>query len=274
MDWISALSRLRSAGEPSVLVTITDTRGHSPRSAGAKMVVSADESWDSIGGGNLEATAIEHSRRMLTEGRTAPETEEISLNPHTPTRHGQQCCGGVVHILFEPFPAAQTVAVFGLGHIGQELAGVLSRLPISLHLADSREGFADQSRFPDTAGGRAQLHLHHAPAPEALLNTLPAGTHVLIMTHDHAEDLFLCEAALRRGDLGSVGVIGSSAKWSRFRKQLREAGYQDTRIETISCPIGLPEITGKSPEVIALSVAAAIVRTIELTSDTTVQEQP
>lgn len=238
------------------------------------MVVTADESWDSIGGGNLEATAVDHARQMLADGKTAPETEQIALNEHAHTRHGQQCCGGVVNILFEPFAAPNAVAVFGLGHIGHELAGVLSRLPVNLYLVDSREGFADQARFQMASAGRAQLHLHHSPAPEAVLNTLPVGAHVLIMTHDHAEDLFLCEASLRRDDLGSVGVIGSSAKWARFRKRLREAGYQDAQIDQISCPIGMPEIAGKSPEVIALSVAAALVHTFGQDTDQPEQELP
>lgn len=263
MEWISALRELHSTGQPAVLVTLVDTRGHSPRSAGAKMVVSAERTWDSVGGGNLEATAIDHARQMLTTGTAAPQSQEIALNAHTQNRHGTQCCGGVVNMLFEPIAAPPTVAVFGLGHIGHELAHVLSRLEINLHLADSRESFAETSRFRQAAESRAYVHLHYAPAPETVLGELPAESHVLIMTHDHAEDLFLCEAALQREDLGSVGVIGSAAKWTRFRKKLREAGHQDQQIDRIDCPIGLPGITGKSPEVIALSVATSLVQSFQ-----------
>lgn len=263
MEWMSALADLRSTGQAAVLVTLVNTRGHSPRSAGAKMVVAADQTWDSIGGGNLEATAIDQARQMLSSGANAPESQEIALNEHAETRHGTQCCGGVVNILFEPIGAPPTVAVFGLGHIGHELAGVLSRLDVNLHLTDSRESFADSSRFDQASAGRASVHLHYAPAPEAVLRDLPAGAHVLIMSHDHAEDLFLCEASLQRNDLGSVGVIGSAAKWARFRKKLREAGYQDEQIDQIACPIGLPGITGKSPAVIALSVATSLVQSFE-----------
>lgn len=263
MEWISALNDLRSTGQAAVLVTLVSTRGHSPRAAGAKMVVSAEKTWDTVGGGNLEATAIDQARQMISSGVKAPESQEIALNEHAETRHGIQCCGGVVSMLFEPIEAPPTVAVFGLGHIGHELAGVLSRLEINLHLADSRESFADSSRFHQASAGRAYVHLHYAPAPEAVLRDLPPESHVLIMSHDHAEDLFLCEAALQRGDLGSVGVIGSSAKWSRFRKKLREAGYQDAQIDQIACPIGLPGITGKSPAVIALSIATSLVQSFE-----------
>ena len=92
------------------------------------------------------------------------------------------------------------------------------------------------------------------------LAELPAGAHVLIMSHDHAEDFILCDTALRRGDLGTVGLIGSSAKWSRFRKRLRDEGHDDAAISRISCPIGVPGIPGKEPAAIAVSVAADLLR--------------
>ena len=54
MDWLSAVDQLRRDGVPGVLVTVIKVRGHAPRDAGAKMVVGADHSWGSVGGGNLE----------------------------------------------------------------------------------------------------------------------------------------------------------------------------------------------------------------------------
>jgi len=165
----------------------------------------------------------------------------------------------------EPVPARPVVAVFGLGHVGQELGRILARLPVVVHLVDSRAAQVEQTRglSPDAL---ADVHLTHAPAPETVLDALPAHAHVLVMTHDHAEDLVLCEAALRRGDLGSVGVIGSSAKWQRFRKRLLEAGHSEAAVATITSPIGLPDLPGKEPATIAISVAAALVRTLSADS--------
>ena len=77
-----------------MLVTLTSVRGHAPREAGAKMVVGANRTWDTIGGGNLEAVAVERARSMLAEGRTAPETFSSSLSDRAPFQHGMQCCGG------------------------------------------------------------------------------------------------------------------------------------------------------------------------------------
>ncbi|MFH5823692.1 xanthine dehydrogenase accessory protein XdhC [Georgenia sp. AZ-5] len=263
MDWLGAVQLLRAEGRPGVLVTLTRVRGHAPREAGAKMVVTADATWDSIGGGNLEATAVDRARAMLAAGVREPEWLETALNEHADNRHGRQCCGGEVSVLLEPLRARPTVAVFGVGHVGQELGRILSRLPVDLHLVDSRAEQLDAARLADLDGGRATVHLHHAPAPEVVLRGLAPGAHVLVMTHDHAEDLVLCDAALRRDDLGSVGLIGSRAKWARFRKRLREAGHADAAVDRISCPIGLPGIGGKEPAAIAVSVAAALLQAFE-----------
>src|SRR4051812_43654471 len=109
----------------------------------------------------------------------------------------------------------------------------------------------------------ARVHVHHAPVPELVLGQVPRGTHVLVMTHDHAEDAALCDAALRCGHLGSIGLIGSSAKWARFRKTLAAEGHSEAELRRIHTPIGLPELTGKDPATIAVSVAADLVRVFE-----------
>ena len=260
MDWLDALQHLRAAGAPAVLATVTEVRGHAPREAGAKMVVAGTATWDSVGGGNLEATVVERARVLLATGATVPETLTFSLNEHAAVEHGRQCCGGVVSVLLEPQGARSAVAVFGMGHVGHELARVLSRLPLHLHLVDSREGQLDAARLADVTDGTAQVHLHHSPVPENVLAGLPAGAHVLIMSHDHAEDFVLCDAALRRGDLGTVGLIGSRAKWARFRQRLRAEGHPESTVDRITCPIGLPGVPGKAPAVIAISVAASLLR--------------
>lgn len=267
MDWLAAAWHLRAEGRAGVLVTVAHVRGHAPREAGAKMVVTADATWDSIGGGNLEATAVDRARAMLAAGASTPESIDVPLNEHTTNEHGRQCCGGEVTILLEPLHRRPTVAVFGIGHVGHELARILSRLPMDLHLVDSRAEQVDAQRLADVLGGSADVQLRHAPTPVDVLRELPPGAHVLVMTHDHAEDLALCDAALHRGDLGTVGVIGSTAKWARFRSRLRDTGHADAEIDRITCPIGLPTIVGKEPAVIAIGAAAALLVTLRQSGD-------
>ncbi len=260
MDWLRALTQLRRDGAPGVLVTVIEVRGHAPRDAGAKMLVGTDRIWGSVGGGNLEESAVLRARSMMSEGRSEPETSTSRLSAHERTEHGRQCCGGEVRLLLEPFPARPVVAIFGVGHVGFELARILSRLELRLHLVDSRAEQLDQLRLADVTAGAADVQVHRAVLGELVLEQLPAGSQVVIMTHDHAEDFALCDAALRRDGLDFVGLIGSKAKWTRFRAQLLEAGHPEEALRRITSPIGLPGVFGKEPAVIAVGVAAQLIR--------------
>lgn len=259
MNWLTAVQHLRTSRVPGVLVTLTEVRGHAPRAVGAKMVVSADRAWDSIGGGNLEEVAVREARSLLARGETTPHTRSVSLSDKAPFEHGVQCCGGEVTMLLEPLAVVPSVAIFGCGHVGLELARVLARHDLDLHLVDSRP----EQLVPEGLGwlddALASVHVHQVPVlPELVLGELPPGSHVLIMTHDHAEDAALCDAALRTRDLASIGLIGSSAKWARFRRKLEAEGHDRDAIARIVTPIGLRDITGKDPATIAVSVAAAL----------------
>ena len=259
--WLAALTQLRAERRAGVLVTVVDVRGHAPRDAGAKMVVAADASWGSIGGGNLEETAIARARALLDARAVVPETITVSLSDKARTEHGRQCCGGEVALVLEPQPVVPAVAIFGLGHVGLELARILSRHDLELHLADSRAAYVAPDALAALESGPATLHVHHAPLPEVVLGQVPPGSHVLVMTHDHAEDFALCDAALRCGHLASIGLIGSAAKWRRFEKGLRVEGHSGESIARIRCPIGDPSSpTGKEPALIALSAATEVLR--------------
>ena len=259
MSWMDAVARLRAQRRAAVLVTLIGVRGHAPREAGAKMVVADTETTGSIGGGNLEMTAVARSRELIATGVDRPETLELRLNDRAPAEHGRQCCGGEVTILLEPLPVPPVVAIFGVGHIGLELTRILARQDMDLFLTDSRPEEIDAAAGLER--GEATVHLRRTALGEEVVAELPPGSHVLIMTHDHAEDLHLCDAALRRrSELASVGLIGSSAKWQRFRKNLVEAGHAPELVDTITCPIGLPDLPGKGAATIAVGVAADLLR--------------
>jgi xanthine dehydrogenase accessory factor len=265
VDWVEPVERLRDNRRPGVLVTLAAVRGHAPREAGAKMVVASDDTWGTIGGGNVEAVAVARARELIGQGRREPQLLTVSLSDKAPAEYGVQCCGGEVTILLEPLPVAPAVAIFGVGHVGLELARILARHDLELHLVDTRPEQLSPGRLEVLADARARVHVHRdvLVLPEIVLPELPPGTHVLIMTHDHAEDAALCDAALRTSGLGSIGLIGSAAKWARFRRTLAAEGHSPDTIERITTPIGLPEIGGKDPAMIALSVAAALVRTFQ-----------
>ncbi len=228
------------------------------------MIVTQNEVYGSVGGGNLEQTAIEKSRTYLSEKRTTPEMLSVTLNPKG-GEYGVQCCGGEVTLLLEPVhPARPTVAIFGAGHVGWALVQVLGTLPIELRVVDSRPS---QLSVELPSSLNATVHLEHADVPETALEGLPRGSHLLILTHDHAEDLAIIETALRQDkerDFGFIGLIGSSVKWQHFRRELLAHGLSKTDLERVTTPIGLPEVPGKSPQAIAIGVAAQLLSYLDL----------
>jgi xanthine dehydrogenase accessory factor len=262
-DWPSKLRELAEEGEAAVIVTVAAVRGHAPREAGAKMLVTAEAAYGTVGGGNLEALALQSAREMLSGPEPGPRLLTVRLNPKE-GEFGLQCCGGEVTLLLEPFtPARPAVAIFGVGHVGLALARVLCLLPIELWLVDSRAGMLREERLALLGGGEARLRPRQLPIPEQAIAELPAGAHLVVMTHDHHEDLALLEAALRRGDLGFIGLIGSSVKWANFRQALQAQGFGEAELARVTTPIGIEGIRGKKPAHIAIATAAQLLRVLE-----------
>jgi xanthine dehydrogenase accessory factor len=272
MTWLEPLITLSKKGEPFVIVTIIAVRGHAPRGAGTKMIVSRENVYGSVGGGNLEQTAINQSRRLLHDAcrgephvvaptHVVPTMLVITLNPNE-GEYGVQCCGGEVTLLFEPMnPSRNTVAIFGAGHVGQSLLHVLSMLPVDIHVVDSRAEQLNSLLFENAT---ATLHLHHAEVPETVISSLPGQSHLLVLTHDHAEDIAILDVALRRNDLGFIGLIGSSAKWAHFQQELKKQGHSEEVLKRITTPIGLAGVPGKSPQAIAIATAAQLLSYLNL----------
>jgi xanthine dehydrogenase accessory factor len=61
-------------------------------------------------------------------------------------------------------------------------------------------------------------------------------------------------------DLPYIGLIGSATKWATFKRRLAERGFSEAELLQVTCPIGVPGIEGKEPEVIAVAVAAQLLQ--------------
>ncbi|MFI4930190.1 MAG: XdhC family protein, partial [Burkholderiales bacterium] len=93
---------------------------------------------------------------------------------------------------------------------------------------------------------------------EAEVANAPAGGCFLVLTHSHDLDLQITEAILRRGDFAFLGLIGSKTKRARFVHRFQERGIARDVLARMTCPIGMPGIVGKEPEVIAVAVVAQL----------------
>jgi xanthine dehydrogenase accessory factor len=95
---------------------------------------------------------------------------------------------------------------------------------------------------------------------QAEVRAAPPGAFYLVLTHSHDLDMAITLAILQRADFGWLGLIGSKTKRARFEHRLRERGIADALLARMVCPIGLPGIAGKQPEVIAVAVAAQLLQ--------------
>ena len=250
MNWAQAIAECTISKARAncgfVLVTVLGVKGSAPRNACAKMVVTESRSYDTIGGGNLEYQAIAQARELLTADAPAIVQREFSLGAEL-----SQCCGGAVTLLLECFPACRfNIALFGAGHVGQALAKVLAELPCRLWWFDSRDDV-----FPSASANTQTITMQN---PFAAVDQCPPAAFYLIMTHSHELDIEICEAVLTRGDSKYCGLIGSKSKAAKFRSRLRKKGFSADELAQLTCPIGLPQLTGKTPMEVAVSVAGQL----------------
>lgn len=265
IDFLALLTQ-----QSAVLVQVASTRGSVPREAGTWMAVFADGLIGTIGGGHVEYQAIARARKLLSGSPSTPLAAEVvrfALGPAL-----GQCCGGVMHLRFEQVGAGDVsglaqrlalclrpVALFGGGHVGRALVRVLAPLPFHITWIDSRDEV-----FPDALP--ANVDCDHSDPVQAAVTHLAPQSRVLIMSFSHAEDLEVVGACLQRQrekeDLPYIGLIGSRTKWATFRNRLAARGFSDVEMARVVSPIGVPGITGKEPDVIAVAVAAQLLQSL------------
>ena len=248
--------------EPAILIEVSESRGSVPREAGTRMLVSASRTAGTIGGGHLELKAMAHARALLRGDGGLPTSLHFPLGPAL-----GQCCGGAVSLRFDPlmaehlttWPSAMPkfhLQLYGAGHVGRAIARLLATLPVRVDWIDERD-----DEFPRTLiDGAWPGHIRRVAvdAVESEVREAPPGTFYLVLTHQHDLDLRITEAILRRGDFGFLGLIGSKTKRERFIHRFEQRGIAADAIARMTCPIGVPGIAGKEPEVIAVAVVAQL----------------
>lgn len=255
-----AVDRFRGAVHAAALVRVEEAKGSTPREPGAWMIVAADATLGTIGGGQLEYMVIDAARAMLARGENAA-TFDIPLGPEI-----GQCCGGRTLLSATRLDAdgwaalrdraeaerraLPQIMIFGAGHVGRALAEALSLLPVRPILVDSR---VEEIRL---APGTVEALL--TPLPEAAVREAPPGSAFVVLTHDHALDFLIAREALARSDAAYVGMIGSKTKLAQFRRWLRDDEDGAPDLGPLVCPIGAAGRPDKRPEVIAAFVAAEL----------------
>lgn len=242
---------LSSSATPFVVITLISSRGHAPQDPGAKAIVGKEGLlWGTVGGGKVEARAIEKAQEKLSATNSIPELLTWNLQ----TDIGMTC-GGEVSYLFEThFSTFWEIAIFGAGHVAQALVRVLSNLECRVQCIDSRPEWIE--KLPKQRNLQTKCVESMASAVEGFSEK----TFFLSVTQGHAFDIpVLVEIFRRFPNAPYIGVIGSEAKGSKIRKELLEKGIAPALVEKLHCPIGLP-IGKNHPGEIAVSIAAELLK--------------
>ena len=192
---------------------------------------------------------------LLQEDLAAPRRSDASRDraDGSATAPGSAAALGTAILLDASPPPALQVVMFGAGHVGRALAELFGRLPLRVRWVDARA-----QEFPPALAPNVEPHCTDTPTAE--VRAAPAGAVFLVLTHSHALDFELVEAILARDDFRFCGLIGSQTKRARFAHRLHARGIEEARIARLHCPVGLPGLPGKEAEVIALAIAAEVMR--------------
>ncbi|MDB4970353.1 MAG: Xanthine and dehydrogenase maturation factor, XdhC/CoxF family [Myxococcales bacterium] len=249
-DLFAEIVRLHNVGTPCALATVVRTAGSTPRKAAARMLVMRDgRVVGTIGGGRVEKEVTDAAVALLTEGAGA----RAKLLRYHLTHELAMCCGGEMEVFVEPLVPAPPLVVCGGGHVAHALVPLAHRVGFSPIVVEEAEEMASAERFPDAA----RIIDSFDPRDWKEL-TIDAGTYVVIVTRDHAQDQALLEYFIDK-ELAYLGLIGSVRKIEMFKQRLAARGIDAALFARIKAPIGL-DIGAETPDEIAVAIVAELIQ--------------
>jgi xanthine dehydrogenase accessory factor len=281
-------AQLLEEGRKVALCLLVGTRGSTPASAGAVMLVDdAAELYGTVGGGCVEAEVRRQVFEMLAAGRTGLLQFDLD---HDYGWDDGLICGGAVDVAVglpteagrlravadayrrrEPteltvtvdtaeaggrrkyvldLPPRARLFIAGAGHVGQAACRLALDLDFDVVVFDDRPDLLERS-IPDPAR-RVVGPMHET----ILAQPIDAGTYIVIVTRGHRHDEQVLKAVIDQ-PAGYIGMIGSRRKVKLTFDELRAAGVSNEALERVRAPIGL-DIGSVTVNEVALSIAAQL----------------
>ena len=248
---IEALAKTAASGSQFVVVTIIESTGSTPQDAGGKMIVnSTGRAHGTVGGGKIEARAIEHAKELLGDSERSREIVDWNLQ-----RDIGMTCGGLMKLFFEVYNRSEwSVVVYGAGHVAQALVKTLLTLTCHVTCVDSRAEWIERlPQSPNLTTICTDDLAGHAA-------TLSAKDYIVCMTMGHSTDRpVLSSIFANQIRPAFLGVIGSRSKRGALLRELKSDGIDAETAGQFLCPVGLP-IGNNQPAEIAISIAAQLIQ--------------
>lgn len=142
--------------------------------------------------------------------------------------------------------------IFGCGHVGRALAGVLTAAGFEVIACDNRSAMLEEHLLPG-------VHERRLVDYDDLSATCAIGPRDLVVsaTSGHGSDYAVVSQALVAHP-SYLGCLGSRKKTAFVHGKLAEDGFASDDIERVHMPIGL-SIHAETPEEIAVSIAAQMI---------------
>jgi xanthine dehydrogenase accessory factor len=244
------LANIAAKGERAVLATVISSKGSVPRRAGTKMIIKGDGTIvGSIGGGNVEQAVQEKALAVMKSA----EPQMIHFDLTGSGEEAWMICGGQLDVFLEPILPAETLYLFGAGHLSQSTATMAKMLGLRVVVIDPRPEYNNNDRFPNADS----LVVEEYDNAFSKLN-VDGNSYVVIYTPGHVSDEKCLQFAVGTA-AKYIGMIGSKKKVKEIKERLRKKGVSQQRLDDVYAPIGL-EINAETPEEIAISILAEITK--------------
>jgi xanthine dehydrogenase accessory factor len=240
------------AGEACAVATLARVTGSAPREAGTKMVIFENgRIAGTIGGGKFESLVVEEARKAMTTGK--PILKTYPLHERSDESFGA-ICGGEVTVFIEPQPRPPLFCLVGAGHCAQALAKFASQCGFAVTVLDDRADLLESPHFDSS------IRCLSEPSAEIFVRShkwCERDALVLVSRNYHLDREALA-AALEKGGMGYLGMIGSKKKVLTVFDELSKRGISRKALATVRAPIGI-NIGADSPAEIAVSVLAEVI---------------
>ena len=240
------------AGEACALATVAKVTGSAPREAGTKMVIFEDgRIAGTVGGGKFESLVIEEAQKAMTTGK--PVLKTYPLHEASDESFGA-ICGGEVTVFIEPQARPPLFCLIGAGHCSRALAKFASQCGFAITVLDDRADLLGLPHFDSSVRCLSE------PSAEAFVRAYKWSERdaLVLVSRNYHLDRDALAAALEKGGMGYLGMIGSKKKVLTVFDELSKRGISREALARVRAPIGV-NIGADSPAEIAVSVLAEVI---------------
>jgi xanthine dehydrogenase accessory factor len=144
--------------------------------------------------------------------------------------------------------------IVGGGHCALALSELMHKLDFYIHIIEERENL---NTFLQNDAANEKIMVNDYTEIEKYI---PSGSnnYVVLMTVGYRTDAIALRAVINK-DLKYLGMLGSTTKIKELFAELINEGISEEKLKKVKAPIGI-EIKSQTPEEIAVSIAAEIVK--------------